>query len=212
MWKLNQKQLKHILFPIGDFTKIQVRALAKKFKLPVLDISESQEICFVPNSLNDFLTQYVKLKPGLILTTEGKKIGQHKGLPFYTIGQRKGIELSGGPFYVVDKDLRHNVLIVAHFYNHKSLYSKSLIARNVNWIFGKEPKLPFKLYPRAKIFGVGVKAQIRYGHKAVQAVIAKKSLPKKLKLIFVKPQRAVTPGQSVVFYHNQELLGGGIIC
>jgi len=199
LWQLNQKQLKHILFPLGNYTKIQVRNLAKKFNLPVSGIPESMEICFIKTTINDFLAHHLKPKPGSILTEDGKKIGKHRGLPFYTIGQRKGIELPGGPFYVVAKDLKKNTLIVTPFFNDKSLYKKDLIAKNVNWISGKEPRLPFK-----------IKAQIRYGHKAVPATIYKLKT-KSYKLIFTRPQRAITPGQSVVFYRNEELLGGGII-
>lgn len=213
LWQLNQKQLKRILFPIGDYTKDEVRVLAKKFKLPVLGIPESQEICFVQTTLNDFLSRYIKSKPGPILTTEGKKIGRHRGLPFYTIGQRKRIELPSGPFYVIAKDLKKNVLIVTPFFNDKKLYNKSLITKNVNWISGEEPKLPLK-----------IKAQIRYGHKAVSAIITQKLKSNSYELIFRTYQRAITPGQSVVFYSprssqkamvwgkGQELLGGGIIC
>ncbi len=213
LWQLNQKQLKHILLPIGDYTKDKVRALAKKFNLPVLDIPESQEICFIGTTLNDFLAQYIKPKIGQILTTEGKKIGQHQGLPFYTIGQRKGIELSGGPFYVTAKDLKKNTLIVTPFSRDKALYNKSLIAKNVNWFSAKEPKLPLK-----------IRAQIRYGHKSVPAIITKNPegklsasygtglKTKTYTLKFSRPQRAITPGQSVVFYQKKELLGGGIIC
>ncbi len=200
LWQLNQKQLKHILFPLGNYNKIQVRNLAKKFNLPVLDIPESMEVCFIKTTVNDFLAQYIKPKPGPILTIEGKKIGQHQGLPFYTIGQRKRIELSGGPFYVVAKNLKENTLIVTHFLNIKSLYKKSLIAQNVNWISNKEPKLPLK-----------IKAQIRYGHRIVSATVTKKLKAENFELTFTKPQRAITPGQSVVFYQNQELLAGGII-
>ncbi|MBU2579268.1 tRNA 2-thiouridine(34) synthase MnmA [Patescibacteria group bacterium] len=223
LWQLNQKQLKRILFPVGNYTKVQVRDLAKKFNLPVLDIPESQEICFIQTTLNDFLTRRIKSKPGSITTIEGEKIGQHKGLPFYTIGQRKGIELSGGPFYVTNKNLKQNALIVAPFSN-KNLYKKTLIAKNINWTSGQEPKLPLK-----------INAQIRYGHKAVQAIITKKLQPARIatparsrysvsggqsvaggttsyKLIFGTRQRAITPGQSVVFYQGQEVAGGGIIC
>lgn len=201
LWQLTQKQLKHILFPIGEYAKVQVKNLAKKFKLPVLNIPESQEICFIQNNVNDFLSRYIKIKQGQILTIDGKVIGQHQGLPFYTIGQRKGIELSGGPFYVVRKDLEKNNLIVANFLDNKNLYKKSLIAKNVNWIIGKEPKFPLK-----------IKAQIRYRHKPVLATIAKKLKYDNIEVIFNQPQRAITPGQSVVFYKNQELLGGGVIC
>ncbi len=175
--------------------------MAKKLKLLVSDIPESMEICFIKTTVNDFLARHIKSKPGPILTQDGKKIGQHRGLLFYTIGQRKGIELPGGPFYVIDKDLKQNTLIVTPFFTDKSLYSKNLIAKNVNWALGREPKLPLK-----------IKAQIRYGHKAVSATITKKLKDKKIELIFGRAQRAITPGQSVVFYQGQELLGGGIIC
>jgi len=199
LWQLNQKQLRHILFPLGKYTKTQVKKLAKKFKLPVINIPESQEICFVQGELNSFLERNIKIKPGKILNIDGKKIGEHKGLPFYTIGQRKGIRLSGGPFYVVDKDLK-----------------------NLNWISDNKLK-NFK-----------VNAQIRYGHKPVIAYLdfyeqgstifkKTKNSTSNIKVIFNKPQRAITPGQSIVFYSpaqiskklesgkNEELLGGGII-
>lgn len=203
LWQMNQKQLKHILFPVGDYTKKEVRVLAKKFKLPVLGIAESQEICFIPKTVNDFLKAHIKQKPGQIINTEGKIIGQHQGLVFYTIGQRKGIELPGGPFYVVKKDFKRNALIVAPFFDDKELYKKSLVAENVNWISESPSSL-------AKGEGVKIKAQIRYGHKAVSATIYHlKSNIYHLK--FGRPQRAITPGQSVVFYEGQEVLGGGII-
>ena len=231
LWQLNQKQLRHILFPVGNYTKAQVRELAKKFKLPVLDAPESMEICFIKTTLNDFLARHIKSKPGPILTGNGKKIGQHRGLPFYTIGQRKGIELStlriepgpkgiglpGGPFYVVNKNLKKNALTVTPFFNDKSLYKKSLIAKNVNWVSGWEPRLRQGFGGQAKL-PLKIKAQIRYGHKAVPAKITKKLKTGRhppatqIELVFGRPQRAVTPGQSVVFYRGQELLGGGIIC
>lgn len=206
LWQLSQNQLKHILFPIGDYTKDKVRKLAKKFKLlPVLGIPESMEICFIPTTVNDFLKRHIKQKPGLIVEQvhygARKIVGQHQGLAFYTIGQRRGIKLPGGPYYVKDKDFLRNTLIVVSFFDDKSLHSKSLIAKNINWISGRKPKLPLK-----------IKAQIRYGHKAVSATITKKLKGGKMELIFVQPQRAITPGQSVVFYKSQEVLGGGIIC
>ncbi|MDO8601196.1 MAG: tRNA 2-thiouridine(34) synthase MnmA [bacterium] len=200
LWQLTQAKLKRILFPVGGYTKPEVRKLAEKFKLPFKKVPESMEICFVPDKLDDFLKRHLKPKPGLIMTAEGKEIGKHQGLPFYTIGQRKGIELSGGPFYVVGKNIKKNNLIVASILKDSALWSKSLAAKNVNWISGKAPKLPLK-----------INAQIRYGHQAVPATITK--IPNtKYQIQFRQPQRAVTPGQSVVFYKGQELLGGGIIC
>ncbi|MBZ9572015.1 tRNA 2-thiouridine(34) synthase MnmA [Patescibacteria group bacterium] len=213
LWQLNQKQLKHILFPIGDYTKDEVRKLAKKFELPVLNIPESMEICFISTTINDFLKRYLKSKPGPIVEPRTKAsfirnrqvhyrarkiVGQHQGLYFYTIGQRKGIGLPGGPYYVLDKDIKRNLLIVTK--NDKDLYKKELIAKNINWISGKEPELPLK-----------IKAKIRYRHRPASATIIKKLKAKTYRLIFDKPQRAVTPGQSAVFFKGQELLGGGII-
>ncbi len=128
-----------------------------------------------------------------------KIVGEHQGLWFYTIGQRKGIKLAGGPWYVLDKDLKRNFLIVTK--NEKDLEKKELIAKDVNWISGKEPKLPLK-----------VKAKIRYRHKSTTATITKILNSKTYHLKFIKPQRAITPGQSVVFYKGEELLGGGVIC
>jgi len=200
LWQLNQKQLKHILFPVGNYIKDKVRALAKKFKLPVSNIPESQEICFIQDNINDFLRRYIKTIPGRILNIDGKEVGQHQGLPFYTIGQRKGIKLSGGPYYVIDKDFKKNNLIVANFLDNKNLYKKSLIAKNVSWVAGKEPKFPIKIY-----------TQIRYRHKPVLSTIAKKLKNGTIEVVFNQPQRAITPGQSVVFYKNHELLGGGVI-
>lgn len=190
LWQLDQKILGKILFPVGDYTKTEVRSLAKKFKLPVLNIPESQEVCFIQTTTADFLKKYLKLKPGEIINTKGEVISQHKGLWFYTIGQRKGIRLPGGPYYVLDKDMKKNTLIVSK--NEKDLYKKELIIKDVNWI--SEIKLPLK-----------VMAKIRYRHKLASAVVDRN------KVIFTKPQRAITPGQSVVFYKDQELLGGGII-
>ena len=211
LWQLKQSQLKRVLFPVGGYTKPEVRKLAKKFKLPVLNIPESMEICFVPDKLEDFLKKYIKQKPGPILTVEGKRIGCHQGLPFYTIGQRRGVELSGGPYYVVKKDKNKNALIVASLLKDKALWSKVSIVKNVNWISpkqflgdavgqaGKGLKFPLKIM-----------AQIRYGHEPVRAVISKIK-NQRYKIDFQKPQRAVTPGQSAVFYKGQELLGGGVI-
>ncbi|MFQ6049609.1 MAG: tRNA 2-thiouridine(34) synthase MnmA [Candidatus Paceibacterales bacterium] len=213
LWQLGQDQLSQILFPIGNYTKNQVRALAKKFKLPVLGIPESMEICFVQTTINDFLRRYLKTKPGKIICLRSnlkqEVVGEHQGLWFYTIGQRKGIGLPGGPFWVLDKDLKKNLLIVTK--NEKDLYKKELIIKNVNWIAGKTPRLPLK-----------IKAKIRYRHRAALATITKNLSQETYTLKFNKSQRAITPGQSVVFYvpaeaeasagEGQELLGGGIIC
>ncbi len=198
LWQLSQEQLKHILFPVGNYIKSQVRNLAKKFGLPVLDVPESQEICFVQTSINDFLSKYLKPKPGKIMDRKGNLIGRHQGLHFYTIGQRKGLGISGGPWYVSDKDLKRNILVLTK--NEKDLEKKELIAENVNWLSGKAPKLPLK-----------VKAKIRYRHQPAIAILDYDKKSKVYRLKFMVAQRAITPGQSVVFYQREELLGGGII-
>ena len=266
LWQLQQQELKKILFPIGNYTKPEVRALAKKFGLPMASVPESMEVCFVLTSLGKFLKKYIKTKPGRIVDAEGRVLGTHQGLPFYTIGQRKGIGLSGGPFFVLDKDTKKNLLIVTQ--NEKDLYKKEIVVKDVNWIRApstqcasvldraqirahnklcaqpstkfcalefcalvsdKFPKLPLK-----------VKAKIRYHHRAASATIyhlksnmASPSVARPsaatpasglesaipvakshlgiYNLIFNKPQKAVTPGQSVVFYRGEEVLGGGII-
>jgi tRNA-specific 2-thiouridylase len=209
LWRLNQKQLKHILFPIGDYTRKEVEEMAEKFKLPFEGVKKSQEICFIPEKVDDFLKNYLKPKPGKIIDVEGKILGKHEGLWFYTIGQRKGIGLVGGPHWVFKKDFKKNVLIVTK--NKKDLYQKKLIAQNVNWVspqqflqdatgqVGKEPKLPLE-----------IEAKIRYRHKAVSATIYNIQNTKYY-IRFNKPQRAIASGQSVVFYKNDELLGGGVI-
>lgn len=190
LWKIDKKVLKHVLFPIGGYKKDKIKNLAKKFDLPVVNIPESQEICFVQKTIADFLKRYIKDKPGKIVDTKGNVLGRHQGLWFYTIGQRKGIDLSTGPYYVLDKDIKKNLLILTK--RERDLYKKELSFRNANWF----SKVSFPLQ---------AKARIRYGHKTVSAVIDKG------KVVFSRNQRAITPGQSVVFYKGSEVLGGGII-
>lgn len=198
LWRLSQKQLEHVLFPVGKYTKTEVRKLAKRYKLPVLNIPESQEVCFIEATVADFLKRHLKKRVGDITDIKGNVLGQHSGLHFYTIGQRRGLGFSGGPFFVVGKDLKRNRLIITK--NEKDLLKKELIAEQINWLSGKSPKLPLK-----------VEAKIRYQHKKAQAVLSKKT-SKRYKVIFNKPQSAITPGQSVVFYKGEEILGGGLIC
>jgi tRNA-specific 2-thiouridylase len=208
LWMLNQEQLKRILFPIGNYTKEEVKNFARKFKLPLLKVKKSVEICFIEKTINDFLRKYLKEKPGKIVDTQGKVLGEHRGLWFYTIGQRKGIGLSGGPWWVVDKDLKKNLLIVTK--TEKDLLKKELFCKDVNWISGKEPKLPLeaKAKIRYKTDFVKVAIHSTFAHLRKCANIKNKIY----KVIFKKPQRAITPGQSVVFYKGEEILGGGIIC
>lgn len=201
LWQLNQKQLSKILFPLGDYTKEQVRGMARKFNLSVAEKKDSQEVCFVKNTIDEFLKDYIKPKRGDILTIDNKKIGEHKGLIFYTIGQRKGIKAGGvGPFYVVGKDFKKNALIVAQSDFNEALFKKEFTVSKANWL-NKPKTLP----AGRQEFPFKCSVKIRYGHKAVPCVVLKS------KINFLNPQRAITPGQSAVFYKNNEVLGGGII-
>ena len=182
LWRLNQKILRKALFPNGDYTKKEIRAIAKKHGLSVWDSAESQDICFKVK---------MNKKSGKIIDAKGNIIGEHEGLWFYTIGQRKGMGLAGGPYYVLRKDVKKNNLIVTK--QEKDLLSKEFRFKQANWVFEK-PKTPLK-----------IKTKIRYLHKPSLAVLHSN------KVVFSRPQRAVTPGQSVVFYRGQELLGGGVI-
>ena len=203
--QLNQQQLRHISFPLGDYTKSEVKKMAKDFGIAKLARPESTDICFIKTTIQGFLKKHLKSQKGKIIDTDNKIIGKHNGLWFYTIGQRKGIEISGKkPYYVLDKDIKKNLLIVTK--KEEDLFKKELISEKINWISGKKPKLPMK-----------VKAKIRYRHKSASAIVTPthrcvgvKKI-ENLKVVFDKPQRAITPGQLVVFYQGQELLGSGII-
>ncbi len=209
LWRLNQKQLRRVLFPIGDYIREEVLSLAGNFKLSFFTrVRKSQEVCFIQDAINDFLKKYLKTKPGEIIDNKRDIIGKHPGLWFYTIGQRKGIgrpdgpafsgAAAGKPYYVLDKDVKNNILIVTN--REKDLYASELNVKNVNWVSGKEPKLPLK-----------VKVKIRYRHQSDQAILTKNPQSKIYNLKFKKPQRAITPGQSAVFYKGEEVLGGGIV-
>lgn len=192
LWRI--KNLEKIIFPLGDRFKKDLIIEAKKKKLPVFPYEESQEVCFVFGSIEDYLKKKIKNKKGNIIDDKGKVLGTHNGLWFYTIGQRKGIGLSGGPYYVIKKDIKKNQLIVSK--NDKLLIQKEIKLKNINWI--NKQKLSIK-----------VKAKIRYGQKEVSGILLKKG--KNIILRFNKGERAITPGQSAVFYKGNELIGGGII-
>lgn len=202
LYTFNQKQLKHLLFPLGNYKKPQVRALAEKYGLITASKPESQDICFLSGPHNDFLKRYLKLKPGSIrLLDSGQEIATHQGLPLYTIGQRHGIEIGGdGPYYVAKIDYETNDLFVVRQWNEAVLFADSLICTGTNWLSGKKPALPLKCG-----------AVIRYGHPAVACVVNKGKAKDEYEVKFKKPQRAITSGQSVVFYDKNRVLGGGVI-
>jgi len=212
LWTLMQKQLEHLLFPISDYKKSEVRVMAKKWGLPVYNRQESQGLCFVgKQKASQFLKQNVQARPGPIKDLKGNIIGKHTGLPFYTIGQRTGLpelrsmnnelRIKGKtpPLYVIKLDKKNNALIVGE---EKDLYKKELMVSDINWISGEPPV--------SKKIG----ARIRYGHPAIPCGVSNlklKTKNEKLKIVFEKPVRAITPGQSIVFYRGNEVLGGGII-
>jgi len=203
LYRLNQKQLSHLHFPLGEMTKKEVRAKAVTWDMPVKEKPESQEICFFGDKdYRDFLKRYLDKKyflEGDIITTDKKVVGKHKGLSNYTIGQRKGVDQNlkldkkeKNPLYVVGFDVENNQLIVG---DDKDIYKGEMEVSNLNWITSNDMS--------------AVEVKIRYGHDAVKCKIEIKN--DKVNVIFDKPERAITPGQSAVFYKGDEVIGGGII-
>lgn len=202
LYRLMQKQLAHILMPLGNLTKEQVRKIASEFGLPVAQKPGSQEICFVPDAdYRAFLLRAspriaARIKPGPILDAQGNILGRHKGISFYTIGQREGLCIAKGyPIYITKIDAKTNSIIVG---NRQEALSWGLIAKDLSWT-GKPIKTEVVL---------GVK--IRYNHKEISSRLAVLG-GGKIKIIFSQPQFAVAPGQSVVFYSKDVVVGGGTI-
>lgn len=203
LWTLTQNQLKHCLFPLGDLLKPEVRIIAKENGLATAEKGESQGVCFIGEfNMENFLKKHIKTKKGKIKTSEGKIIGEHKGLAFYTIGQRHGFGFSGGkdgPYYVVEKDFKRNELIVAEKIDEKKFFKREAEIADANWIDGFVPKTN-KTYL----------ARIRYRQTLEKCKIEKVS-KNSAKIIFNNPQRAITTGQSLVIYDGDKMLGGGVI-
>lgn len=198
---LTREQLSHMIFPLGEYTKDEVRQMARGFGLPVAEKKESQEICFIPGkSHNEFLARHLKLKPGPIKTIDGKIVGEHQGLSLYTPGQRKGLEIGGiGPFYALKKDYKTNTLYAANDRDDPYFYTDELETRNVNWISQVD-------------FPLECQAMIRYQGELVDCTVTKKQPDDGCyRVKFDKKIRAITAGQSVVFYQGEEALGGGVI-
>ena len=203
--QLTQEQLEKVLFPIGEYTKPQIREIAEKYNLATAKKKDSTGICFIgERDFNEFLSKYLPAKGGNIVNTEGKILGKHNGLMYYTIGQRKGIgigntkEGTGEPWFVVDKNLETNELIVTQ--GDKSvLYSKGLIATDFNFINIEDIEFPMECT-----------VKFRYRQSDSKATIKKLS-DEKYEVLFDEPQKAVTPGQIVVAYKDEVCLGGGVI-
>ncbi len=190
LWNIKKSFLPKIIFPLGELKKENVKKEAKKLGIYVPK-KESQEICFAKEGLSKFLEKNNFFSPGDVLCYEtGEVLGRHKGLFYYTTGQRKGISLPGGPYYVLKKDIKRNVLVVTK--NEKNLFAKELFYEKAN--FFSDVSFPFQ-----------AEVKIRYASKLARATVEEK------KVVFASLEKAITSGQSVVFYKNDELLGGGVI-
>jgi len=197
---LGQSQLAHVLFPVGDYTKEQVRDLARRFKLPVAAKHDSQDLCFLKDGdYRRFLHEYSSqvAQPGPILTNEGQEVGRHDGLAGYTIGQRKGLGISAPePLYVLRKDPARNALIVGP---RAALGRQALIAHHVTWVSGRQPETP-------------IQADVKIRYKATPA--AARLIPisdDQVEVVFDDPVYGITAGQGAVFFNGEVCLGGGLI-
>lgn len=206
LYGLDQEQLASARFPVGNLLKSEVRERAAAVGLVTHAKKDSTGICFIgERRFREFLSRYLPSQPGLIHTVDGQPVGEHVGLMFYTIGQRQGLRIggqregSGEPWYVVGKNLERNILIVAQGHHHPALFHRWLRASQLHWITGESPSLPLVCA-----------AKIRY-RQPDQACVLKMLEEDCAEVRFAELQRAITPGQSVVFYREDECLGGGII-
>ena len=210
LWAVNPDVIPRVLFPIGDMKKSEVREKARELKLVVADKRDSTGICFVGEvEMRKFLQAKLPKQPGKIVTTDGEEVGEHEGLAFYTIGQRHGLHTVGGgtPYYVVEKRKDSNELVVSSNF-HPKLFEKTLTASNCNWF--RKPSTSYECRARIRYRQALQKCKIIFppyqggtegGLYTSECVSVE----------FDEPQRAVTPGQSIVFYDGEEMLGGGII-
>lgn len=201
VFSLGQSQLARVLFPIGHLDKRDVRAYARDRRLETADKKDSQGICFIGKvELREFLKRALAPKPGPIVTVEGKEIGRHDDVQAFTLGQRHGIGIGGGdPYYVVSIDVATATVYVAQGADHPALFKSRLTAGEWHWVSGKPPALPLR-----------VQARIRY-RQPLQDCEVLPAEGEELEARFDKPQRAVTPGQFIVLYDGDEVVGGGEI-
>lgn len=197
LYTLGQKQLEHLVLPLGELTKERVKEIAKELGLPASEHRDSQDVCFIPdNDYRAFVAEHVPQRAGEIVDINGRFLGKHEGLTGYTIGQRQGLGLaSPEPLYVLKIDAENNKIIVG---SREQALHNVLVARNLNWVSGQSLVEPME-----------VTAKIRY--KAPEAAAELYPVDDGVGVRFVEPQSAVAPGQSIVFYRGDELLGGGII-
>ncbi|CAG7599944.1 tRNA 2-thiouridine(34) synthase MnmA [Candidatus Vallotia tarda] len=206
LYRLNQSQLSRTLFPLGEMLKTQVREIAAQIKLPNAEKKDSMGICFIgKRPFRAFLHRYLPLYPGQMKTCDGRVVGKHIGLAFYTLGQRKGIGLggwsdgSGEPWFVASKDIESNTLHIVQGHDHPCLLSSALRGEDASWISGTAPQE-----------GQPYTAKTRYRQQDADCIF-QHMLDRRFALRFSRPQWAVTPGQSAVLYDGDVCLGGGII-
>jgi len=202
LYAIGQYALAHSLFPLATLQKSAVRELARHNRLPNYNRKDSTGICFIgERRFRDFLAQYLPAQPGDIRQLDGSVIGQHRGLMYYTIGQRRGLGIGGPgkPWFVVSKDLENNILNVVEGNNHPALFQSGLIADELHWIANKPPALPLSCTARIR-------------HRQVEQNCHLSEMDDGCIIVgFEQPQRAIATGQSVVFYEGDSCLGGGII-
>ncbi|GLX81816.1 tRNA 2-thiouridine(34) synthase MnmA [Thalassotalea eurytherma] len=206
LYTLSDKQVGQTLFPVGHIEKPEVRAIAEKADLITHNKKDSTGICFIgERKFKDFLGKYLPAQPGVIESAEGEAIGEHDGLMYHTLGQRKGLRIGGlanageEPWYVVEKDLKRNVLIVGQGHNHPRLFSKGLIANQLHWVDRRDVTASFNCTVKT-----------RYRQHDVACTVTPLA-DGEYEITFDEQQSSVTPGQSVVFYQDEVCLGGGII-
>jgi tRNA-specific 2-thiouridylase len=198
LWKVEKEKFSKIIFPVGDFLKSEIREIAKKYNLPTAEKKESMGICFVGQvKLREFLSQYLKPKEGKIIDTQGRILGTHPGYFYFTEGQRHGlnIKVGGGPYYVAQKIPEENLIIVAKE-DDPLLYTQKIEITEVNIL-------------EEKILNKEEIVEVRFRHR--QPLVKAKVNIEKSEVEFLEPQKMVAPGQSIVFYKDELVLGGGII-
>lgn len=203
LYMVGEQALKKAAFPIGGMTKTEVRAIAKKYNLPTAEKKDSTGVCFIgERNFKEFISQFIPKNPGNFEDLSGKRLGRHDGVNFYTIGQRKGLGIGGAgeAWFVVAKDLDRNVVILAQGEGHPALLKKDVVVQGLHWVSDKGmPELPYRCT-----------GKLRY-RQVDQPCWIQKAEGGCLFVEFDEPQRAVTPGQSLVFYQGDVCLGGGVI-
>ena len=206
LYTLSHDQVAQSLFPVGELEKPEVRRIAEQLGLITAKKKDSTGICFIgERKFRDFLARYLPAKPGPIMTVDGQEIGQHDGLMYHTLGQRKGLKIGGTregsdePWYVVDKDVENNILIVAQGHEHPRLMSAGLIAQQLDWVSREPLTQPMRCVVKT-----------RYRQEDIPCIVTPLG-DDKISVRFDNPVAAVTPGQSAVFYQDEVCLGGGVI-